>query len=337
MINYSLQKIENANIFLLLKAAEKLDINWTMLDDDRYEILLEKGSQAHVLHAHSFKLNSQESIRLTKNKYQTHELLKKHRIPVLTKLQVKSENEYLEIYQQIPFPQVIKPAEGEKGRDVYLNIPDKAKALSALRLVLKNYASAIVEPYFAGHDLRIMVLGHQAIGLSRRHPPEIMGNGRQTIIQLINEENRRRSALRKKMGIKMLNRILNWKRIKWYLTKQNLTLDSVLPKNKKVKLQELPNYSAGGWVETLSFREIHPSFIEMSEKISRLVGLTIVGIDWLIKDLQKPAQAKGLSASGRNCAVLELNSDPGLRLHDLPNKGKPQQVSERVLKYIFNS
>ncbi|OGD62940.1 hypothetical protein A2160_04205 [Candidatus Beckwithbacteria bacterium RBG_13_42_9] len=329
MFDYPLEKIENTNIYLLLQAADKLGIGWTMLDDDRYEVLLEKNGLAHRFHAHSFKLNSQQSIRLTKHKYQTHRLLETHNVPVLTKIQVKSEKEYLKIYDQIPFPQVIKPAEGEKGRDVYLNIPNQATALKALGFVLRNYFSAIVEPYFLGQDIRILVLNHQAIGLSRRHPPEVVGNGLDTVSQLIKAENQHRRILNQKSGIRMLNRINNFKRIAWYLEKQGLSLSSVIKKGKSLKLQELPNYSAGGWVETLDVSQIHPDFISLSEKMSRLADLTIVGIDWLIKDLPKPpAEA--------NCAVLELNSDPGLRLHDLPNQGRSQHIAEEVLKYIFD-
>ena len=126
----------------------------------------------------------------------------------------------------------------------------------------------------------------------------------------------------------MLNRFLSLKRIAWYLNQQGLSLDSVVPQNQTVKLHQIPNYSAGGWVETLEFNQIHPSFLKLAQDISRWVNLEIMGMDILIKDLHKPAERA-------NCAVLELNSDPGIRLHDLPNKGQPQQVTEKILHYFF--
>lgn len=328
MTDYSLEKIENSNVRLLLQAAKELGINWVMVDDDRYQVLLEKNNQVHEITAHSFRLNSPKSIQLTQDKYRTYNLLKKNQIPVLPKLLIKSENEYLKNYHKLPFPQVVKPSGGEKGRQVFLNIKDKTTALSALKQVLARHNKAIIEPYFIGHDIRILLLNHQVIGLSRRHAPEIVGDGKQTIAELIEKENQRRTALNTKAGIRMLNRFLGLKRIRWYLEKNGLSLATVLPKNKIQKLHELPNYSAGGGAETLELALLHPSFLHLCEKISRLVGLTIVGIDLIIKDLEKPALST-------DCAVLELNSDPGLRLHDLSNKGKSQQVCQKVLKYIF--
>lgn len=354
--NYDPKTIDNSNIRLLLEAATKLGIDWVVLDDDRYEILFEKvpptlhdlrarppaggrlrirklrraSAQAHWMHAHTFQLNALDGIRLTKDKYRTFEVLKQHHVPVLAKITVDSIAAYRKKASAIPFPQVVKPAEGQKGRLVFLNLPDQKTAEQALSRVLKQYPQAIIEPYFSGHDIRLLTLGHQVIGLSRRHPPTITGDGKHTINVLIEQENRRRTELNEKTGVRMLNRFLTLNRIKWYLNQQGLTLDSILQKGKTVQLHLLPNYSAGGWVETLKLDQIHRSFLKLAEDVSRWVNLEIMGMDILIKDLNKPARQG-------NCAVLELNSDPGIRLHDLPNQGEAQHVAEKILDYFFAS
>lgn len=340
--NYNPKTIDNSNIRLLLEAATRLGIDWVVLDDDRYEILFEKAGNAparhrkpaqalrawHWMHAHTFQLNALDGIRLTRDKYRTFEVLKQHQVPVLDKITVASVAAYREKAKAIPFPQVVKPAEGEKGRQVFLNLPDQKTAEQALGRVLHQYSQAIIEPYFAGNDIRLLTLGHRVIGLSRRHPPTLTGDGKQTIKALIDQENQRRTELNEKAGVRLLNRFLSLSRIEWYLNQQGLSLDFVLPAGKQIRLHPLPNYSAGGWVETLQFDQIHPSFLKMAQDISRWVNLEIMGMDILIKNLKQPA-VEG------NCAVLELNSDPGIRLHDLPNKGQSQQVAEKILQHFF--
>lgn len=326
--NYDPARIENTNIRLFVQAAEKLGIGWTMLDDDRYEILLEKGKKAHIVTNHGMKINPQASLEKTRNKYSLAKLLRQNQIPVLSQVVVASESEYQAKGSQIPFPQVIKPVAGEKGRKVFLNITNEKTAKDALHILFDRYSQALVEPYFPGNDLRVLVLGHRVIGLSLRKPPEVVGDGKSTIAQLIDQENARRVHLAEKQGIRLLNRIVDLPRIRWYLKNTGLSLGSVLPRGKVQQLHRIPNYSAGGTVVTLEKDQVHPSFLELSERLSRLVNLEVVGIDFMVKNLKKPATAK-------NCAVLELNSDPGIRLHDLPNKGRPQQVTEKILHYFF--
>jgi len=330
MKNYNAKSIENTNIKLLIKAAEKNKISCTMIDDDRYQILLEKDKKAHIITNHGLKINLQSSLQLVKNKYLLAKFFKKAGIPVLSKITISSQKQYLKNYSKIPFPQVIKPVAGEKGRQVFLNIKDKKSALAALKILFQHYKNALIEPYFSGHDLRILVLNHQVIGISERKPPQIIGDGKNTTEKLIQKENQRRIKLNKKAGFRMLNRIVDIPRITWYLKKQNLNLQSILPKGKKQKLHQIPNYSAGGSVTTINKKNIHQSFITLSKKISYLVKLKVVGIDFIIKDLKKPANNK-------NSTVLELNSDPGIRLHDIPNKGISQNIAEKIVKYFFES
>lgn len=334
-INYS--QIKNTNILIILQTAEKLGIQAEILDYEKYKIRLTYQGKSHIIWKKSLGINPKKGIKTSRDKNLTFKVLQKGGLPVLPQIVIKSIKDYKKNYAQIPFPQVIKPLYGEKGKDIYLNILNLNEGVEALKNYLQKAQSfskltnpaCVVEPYFQNaKDYRFMVLNNKVIGFSQRMPPIITADGRHNLKELIKQENKRRLQLNRTLGKRMLNRILIWQRIKWYLHQQNLTLESIPYKNKKITLYPIPNFSTGGLVKTIALEQIHPSFINLALKTAKTAQLKIIGIDILIRNLKKKADKN-------NCAIIEINSDPGLRLHEWPNLGKPQKVTEKILKYIF--
>lgn len=337
MTQIDFSKIENTNILLILKTAKKLGIKAQLLNLEKYKFQLSWGEKTHIIWKKSMGLNSSSGIHISRDKHLTYLTLKKAGLPVLPQIQVKTLADYKKDYQKIPFPQVIKPTFGEKGQNIYLNISNKNQGLKALKKYFHQArafsqpekAFCVVEPYFyPASDYRLIVLADQVIGLAQRQPPQIQTDGQHTIKELIKLENAKRLKLNQQAGRRLLNRILVWSRVKWYLEQQGLKYTDILPAGQTLVLYPIPNFSTGGSVVALALDQIHPSFLSLGQKISQTVGLKLTGIDLLIKDIKKPATSK-------NCAIVEVNSDPGLRLHDWPNTGQPQDVTEKILRYIF--
>lgn len=328
MTKVDFDKIINTNTLILLQAAQKLGIDFEILDWEKYKIKFFKNGKAHVTTKKTFGLNSSESIFAARNKYRTYQALKAASLPVLVQAVVKSKKDYQKEARPIGFPQVVKPITGEKGRNVYLNIKNAKEGQKAVEKILAVSDGVVIEPYFVANDYRFFVLGGKVIGVSQRKPPVIVADGKHSIGQLIEVENQRRLDYNKKVGRRMFNRMLIWDRIEWYITHQGLKLTEVLSKGKKIIVYPVPNFSTGGTVEAISLIKTHPSYLQLAIKAAQVLGLNICGVDILIKDLKK-------KATNKNCAVIEVNSDPGLRLHDWPNKGRPQKVAEKILKFIF--
>ncbi len=339
MAKINLAKIENTNILIILQTCKKLGIKVEVLDLSKYKFKLSQKGKTHIIWKKSMGLNSSSGINISRDKHLTYLTLKKADLPVLPQIQVKSLADYQKNYQKILFPQVIKPTFGEKGQNIYLNIPNKNQGFKALKKYFAKASSfsqpekayCVIEPYFApALDYRFIVLAGQTIGLAQRQPPQIKTDGQHTIKELIKLENQQRLELNKKAGRRLLNRILVWSRVKWYLNQQGLQYTDVLPANQTITLYPIPNFSTGGSVRTIPLDQIHPTFLKLAQKISQVVNLKLMGLDLLIKNLKNPALVK-------NCAIVEVNSDPGLRLHDWPNQGKPQGATEKILRYIFKS
>ncbi len=323
-----MSKLTNTNHLILIQAAKKLAIKTDILSSDPPKILFTKNGKSHLIAEKSFGLNSTKSINLSHNKSTTIKKLKQAHIPTPSQTIIASLSGYSQACQKIPFPQVIKPVTGQKGQDVFLDIKNISAGQSAVKQIMSKYSNgALVESYLQGRDLRFLVLNFQVIGLVERRPPQISGDGRSTIKELIDIENARRHQQFLKTGRRLLNRMRHWPRLAFYLHLQGLSLKAILPQGKTITLFPISNFSTGGSTQTIDYHTIHPSLVKLAQTAAKIIGLQICGIDMIIKNLHQAAQD--------NATIIELNSDPGLRLHDWPNQGKPQRVAEKILKFIF--
>src|SRR5207237_1907562 len=84
------------------------------------------------------------------------------------------------------------------------------------------------------------------------------------------------------------------------LDEKGYTLETVPAKDELVLIKPTANLSTGG-TSTDVTDEVHPVNIFMAERIARIIGLDICGIDIMAPDLRKPITENG-------GAVLEVNA-----------------------------
>ena len=111
------------------------------------------------------------------------------------------------------------------------------------------------------------------------------------------------------------------------LDEKNYTLESIPPKGELVLLKSTANLSTGG-TSTDVTDEVHPANLFMCERIAKIIGLDICGIDIMAPDLRSPVTENG-------GAVLEVNAAPGFRMHIDPAEGLPRNVAEPVVDMLF--
>jgi cyanophycin synthetase len=104
-------------------------------------------------------------------------------------------------------------------------------------------------------------------------------------------------------------------------------LTSLHTKGELVLLKPTANLSTGG-TSTDVTDEVHPANIFMCERIARIIGLDICGIDIMAPDLRSPVTENG-------GAILEVNAAPGFRMHIEPAEGLPRNVAEPVVDMLF--
>lgn len=265
------------------------------------------------------------AVDIAGDKEETKNLLAAAEISVPQGVIVKSAAGLQDAINEIGFPLVIKPIDGNHGKGATTNITNIFQAENALNAAQKYSSSVICERFITGFDYRVLVINHKFICAALRTPAHIVGDGEHTIEWLINELNK---DPRRGYGHELvLTRITIDEFTLKMLSDISYTLDTVPVKDELVLLKPTANLSTGG-TSTDVTDEVHPANIFMAERISKIIGLDICGIDIMAPDLKEPiTENRG--------AVLEVNAAPGFRMHLDPTVGLPRNVSEPVINMLF--
>lgn len=265
------------------------------------------------------------AVEIACDKEETKNLLKSSSIPVADGMIVYDEEDLDTCIRRVGFPLVMKPVNGNHGRGATINIRSREEALEALVRAQKISKAVVTEKFITGRDFRLLVINYKFVAAALRTPAEVVGDGVSTIQELINVVNKdpRRGYGHEKVltAIKVDDNTMG------ILKDKNYTLETVLQKGESLFLKTTANLSTGG-TSTDVTEQVHPYNIFMAERISRIIGLDICGIDIMASDISMP-----LNESGG--AVLEVNAAPGFRMHIAPTQGLGRNVAEPVLDMLF--
>ncbi len=259
------------------------------------------------------------------NKEETKSMLDAASIPV-AKGGICYDEEDLEItIKKIGYPIVLKPLDGNHGKGVSINVTNWEDALEGLAFAKKYSRRVIVERFVSGFDFRVLVIDNKMVAAAQRVPANIVGDGKQTIQQLIDQTN---NDPRRGYGHeKVLTEITVDRDTMDLLEKKNYTLESIPANNEIVYLKSTANLSTGG--TSIDVTEmVHPENIFLAERISRVIGLDICGIDIMAKNLTQPLKENG-------GVILEVNAAPGFRMHLAPSEGLPRNVAAPVIDMLY--
>ena len=308
----------------IVSEAEKRGIPWMRMNDASL-IQFGHGVNQKRIMATITGQTSGIGVELASDKEDTKFLLNKAAIPVPEGNVVSSLEELKMELENIGFPCVIKPIDGNHGRGATSNILNWENAQAAFELARKHGKRVIVERFIAGFDFRLLVINYKLVAASRRTPANVVGDGKQTIQELIDVVN---SDPRRGFGHEnMLTEITVDVMTTQILEAHGLTLQSVLPKDEVLTLKSTANLSTGGTAEDVT-DSLHPYNVFMAERIARIIGLDICGVDVMATDLKSPINENG-------GAVIEVNAAPGFRMHLEPTSGIARNVAEPVIDMLY--
>lgn len=265
------------------------------------------------------------AVDLASNKDETKRMLEEAAIPVAKGMCIVHESEIDEVIDKVGFPLVFKPLDGNHGKGASINVKTVEEAKAAFEHAKKYSRKIIVEKFIVGYDFRVLVINHKFIAAALREPAHVIGDGKSTIQQLIDQENK---DPRRGYGHEnVLTEITIDRETHEQLAKLNYTLDTVLKKGEQCYLKGTANLSTGG-TSTDVTDIVHPHNIFICERISRVIGLDICGIDIMASNLSEPLQVNG-------GVVLEVNAAPGFRMHLAPAKGLPRNVAAPVIDMLY--
>lgn len=259
------------------------------------------------------------------DKEETKNLLGAAEIPVPKGRIVYTEEGLKDAIDSVGYPIVTKPVDGNHGKGATTNIRDWEGAVVGLQAAKKYSRGVIVEKFITGKDHRVLVVNYRFVAAAIRKPAAVVGDGKHTIQELINITNQ--DPRRGYGHEKVLTQISVDDFLLEMLSREGLTLDTIPENGREVVLKPTANLSTGGTAIDVTDM-VHPDNIFMCERIARIIGLDICGIDIMADDLSTPVKENG-------GAILEVNAAPGFRMHIEPTEGLPRNVAEPVIDMLY--
>jgi glutamate--cysteine ligase len=319
---------------LVIVAAEKYGIDWRITPGTRIVTLTYQGQEKSYYNQIPASTSALAKYA-TNNKKITSNLLQQAGISVPRSFKLRGENKndyWQEVYDTLQKPLVVKPTNGNQGQNIAIGIDNYLEYLAAIE-VAADFSSdedsgVIIEEMFQnGEEYRILASQEKVIGIVKREPANVIGDGRSTIKKLITLKNK--EDIR---GIKGSDKshlkIRMDKNLKNYLAEQNLDLSTVVAAGRKVYLRQVSNISQGG--DAIDFTDLaHKSVHEIALKAIRTIpGLSFAGIDFMTLDITQP-QTKD------SYVIIEINDSPGFDIHDAPYVGQNRHAADEFLKLMF--
>lgn len=231
-------------------------------------------------------------------------------------------------YAEQNYPVVIKPNWGSHGDFVMVDINSNAeleKSLSIFYSENNPNTPFIIEKFFPWKEYRLFITELEDFAVIHREWSYVVGNGINTIEELIKIENLHRKKLKETINTSLCSIVIDNEVIK-FLLKQNLNLSSVPNNNIKIYLRQESNLAKGGVSINLT-KEFPKHFKDLAIKIVKCFpGLKVAGLDMLCDNIYD---------KNPKYVILEVNSNPGLTMHHYPAIGEPENVAQYVLNIMF--
>ncbi|MBK6330931.1 MAG: cyanophycin synthetase [Bacteroidetes bacterium] len=308
----------------IVQEAINRNIPWIRLNKNSL-VQLGYGINQRRIQATVASTTSNIAVEIACDKEDTKNILEAAEVPVPRGRIIYDLEDLEAAIHKIGYPIVLKPVNGNHGRGATTNILDWESAVLAFEIAKKHSKSIICEKFITGYDFRLLVINYKFICAAKRTPACVTGDGKSTLQALIDQVN---SDPRRGFGHeKVLTQIKVDAVTEKILLDKELTLESVIPKDEVLFLKPTANLSTGG-TSTDVTDYVHPNNIFLAERIARIIGLDICGIDIMASDLSTPLEENG-------GAVLEVNAAPGFRMHIDPSEGLARNVAEPVIDMLY--
>lgn len=306
----------NVHLAYYVEAADTLGIDYKIIFRNLTARFEYQGRHWFINNT-ALPINNAPSSRLARGKHLANKILDMAGIPVPKQAKVTTSQEAIDFFNENK-EVVLKPSQnlGGKGISILPETVDDIKSAFEYAKEHDKHGKVLIEQYIHGDNYRLLVVGQKVVGVVKRLPAVVIGDGKSTIQELIIQENLVRKS-------KFLMSIPVDEETEKHLTHKNLTLTSILKENESTSVRSNTNLTTGGTTEECS-KIIHPYYIDLAINTIKALDLEFGGIDLITKDITKPVE----------CAVNEVNYNPGLRLHYKVNKGEVIKVAIPIMEYI---
>lgn len=215
---------------------------------------------------------------------------------------------FLEKHRRI----VVKPARGEQGRGVFVDLRRRSEVLVAYETARRLGDQVIAEEFVTGEDLRIIVIDGEVVAAAIRRPATIVGDGTHTVIELIEKQSRRRAA-----ATGGESRIPLDEETERCVRAAGFGFTDVLPQGEALAVRKTANLHTGGTIHDVT-EHLHPELAAAAIRAAGVLHMPLVGFDFIVRAPDQP-----------HYRIIEANERPGLANHE------PQPTAEKFVDFLF--
>jgi cyanophycin synthetase len=219
---------------------------------------------------------------------------------------------------------VVKPLRSNHGSGITVGVDDLAKLKDALDFVKRANPRdkfALLQKQIVGaKEYRFLVLDGKVIAVAHRRPPFVVGNGKKNIRELLgelNQDSRRGTGHRAVMTKVKIADVVN--------ANGRDFLKLVPEKSEVIEVLKTSNLSRGGVAEDFTVRASE-QLKQIAVLAAKSCFLGLAGVDIMTSDIE--------NGDRKNSFVIEVNSAPGLRMHESPSIGDSQHVVSQIFDVL---
>jgi len=306
----------------IVEEAKKRNIPYLRLDD--YNLVqLGTGKYHKRIRATITSDTNFIAVETVDNIVLTSLMLKNAGIPVPEVVRTKSLKDILTFQQNLQKPIVIKPVKSNTPKTICINLANADEITNAYNWAKQYNEDFICQQNIEEDIYRLLIIDDKFVATSKLIPPEIIGDGKLTIKQLIENLNLKRGVGDKADLTKVeIDEITNK-----ILFDKKYSLKTILPKDEILTLKISGNMKFGGLSEDVT-DSVHPMNIFLAERAAKVIGLNVAGIDIIAPNLKE-------SILKNNGFVIGVNAAPDFRMHLKPTIGEPRNVAENLVNMLF--
>lgn len=223
---------------------------------------------------------------------------------------------------------VIKPrtAKASQGLTIFRLPPQQVDFAAAVKRALAVTGDCLVESFAPGTIYRFLILEQQVLALNEEMPANVVGDGRQTIAQLVQRKNQKRGLQLPWQPITMDEQT------QFDLQQQGLTSDSVPQRGNQAYLRLAASWTTGA-DEIEACSEVDQSYQKLAIQIAQHLRLHYGTVTLAIANPYQTYQPD----QPTQLAVIDVDSAPHLTAFEVPFFGNAANPALQVVQALVQA
>jgi cyanophycin synthetase len=309
------------------EAAREVGAGIEPLDDNIFRI--SRAKRSTLVQFHYVNIDTYFNWMLVAQKPFICKLLLENKYPISRYLEydIRSIDKAREFLREVSGNFVVKPRSGAGGGGVTTGVNSYKRLKRASITAAANFSQKLmIEEQVPGESFRLLFLNGEFIDAVKRCRPSVIGDGKRSIRELIDDENHQRRGAGPSRSLFELKPDLD---CEFYMRDVGTSLTTIPAPREKIIVKNVANENSDR--DNFTVRsDIHPDFLRMGKHISSLLGVKLMGIDLMTSDISIPLDQSG-------GVINEVNIPPGLHYHEMiANPEHRASVGTQILEYILS-